>query len=68
MNFFKINTKHKKTNTKSNLYKSKININKMIKKYIKVNVASPKKILKWTERSLPNGEEVGKITKAKRFR
>lgn len=34
----------------------------MIKKYFKINLASPKKILKWSERSLPNGELVGKIT------
>lgn len=36
----------------------------MIKKYFKINIASPKKILKWSERSLPNGTLVGKITKA----
>lgn len=33
----------------------------MIKQYIKINLASPKKILKWTERRLPNGETIGKI-------
>lgn len=37
-----------------------------VKKYIKINIASPKKILKWTERSLPNGELIGKITKSQR--
>nr|YP_009540853.1 RNA polymerase beta' subunit [Phacus inflexus]AYQ93291.1 RNA polymerase beta' subunit [Phacus inflexus] len=36
----------------------------MIKKYFQINLASPKKILKWSERSLPNGELVGKITKS----
>lgn len=39
----------------------------MIKKHIKIKLASPKKILKWTERSLPNGEIIGKITKTKRI-
>nr|YP_009538654.1 RNA polymerase beta' subunit [Phacus pleuronectes]AYQ93660.1 RNA polymerase beta' subunit [Phacus pleuronectes] len=37
---------------------------KKIKKYIKINLASPKKILKWSERSLPNGELLGKVTKS----
>lgn len=37
-----------------------------MKNYIKINLASPKKILKWTERSLPNGELIGKITKSTR--
>nr|YP_009538723.1 RNA polymerase beta' subunit [Lepocinclis ovum]AYQ93717.1 RNA polymerase beta' subunit [Lepocinclis ovum] len=36
----------------------------MIKKYFKINLTSPKKILKWTERSLPNGELIGKVTKS----
>nr|YP_009540970.1 RNA polymerase beta' subunit [Discoplastis spathirhyncha]AYQ93473.1 RNA polymerase beta' subunit [Discoplastis spathirhyncha] len=35
----------------------------MIKQYIKINIASPQTILKWTERILPNGEKIGKITK-----
>ena len=39
----------------------------MIKKYFKINLASPKKILKWTERSLPNGELIGKVTKPERI-
>lgn len=38
----------------------------MIKKYFQINLASPQKILKWSERSLPNGELVGKITKSSR--
>jgi hypothetical protein len=40
----------------------------MIKKYIKINLVSPKKLLKWTERSLPNGEFVGQITKPMRIK
>lgn len=35
-----------------------------MKEYIKINLASPKKILEWTERPLPNGELVGEIKKA----
>nr|YP_010700313.1 RNA polymerase subunit beta' [Euglena undulata]WCH63457.1 RNA polymerase subunit beta' [Euglena undulata] len=34
-----------------------------MKEFIKINLASPQKILSWTERSLPNGELVGEITK-----
>lgn len=37
---------------------------KMSNKYSKINLLSPTKILKWTERSLPNGEKIGKITKS----
>jgi hypothetical protein len=36
----------------------------MVEKYIKINLASPKQILKWSERSLPNGQLIGKITKS----
>nr|YP_010700492.1 RNA polymerase subunit beta' [Strombomonas costata]WCH63630.1 RNA polymerase subunit beta' [Strombomonas costata] len=36
----------------------------MIKEYIKINIASPSKILSWTERLLPNNKLVGEITKA----
>ena len=35
----------------------------MIKEFLKINLASPEKILKWTERLLPTGKLVGKITK-----
>lgn len=35
-------------------------------KYIKFDIASPKSIISWTERSLPNGELVGKVTKPMR--
>lgn len=35
----------------------------MIKRYIKLNLASPAKILKWSERRLPNKKLVGRITK-----
>nr|AKL79026.1 RNA polymerase beta' subunit [Euglena viridis] len=34
-----------------------------MKEYIKINIASPQKILNWTERPLPNGELIGEITK-----
>lgn len=34
-----------------------------MEKYIKISLASPKTILKWSERSLPNGELVGRITR-----
>lgn len=40
----------------------------MIKKYIRIRIASPKKILKWTERSLPNGELIGKLVKPVRIK
>nr|YP_010700365.1 RNA polymerase subunit beta' [Flexiglena variabilis]WCH63513.1 RNA polymerase subunit beta' [Flexiglena variabilis] len=38
----------------------------MIKKYIKISLASPRKILKWSERSLPNRKLIGKVTKPER--
>jgi DNA-directed RNA polymerase subunit beta' len=34
-----------------------------MKNYIKINIASPQKILQWTERALPNGELIGEIKK-----
>ena len=40
----------------------------MNKNYIKINIAPPKKILQWTERSLPNRELIGKITKPIRLK
>jgi DNA-directed RNA polymerase subunit beta' len=33
----------------------------MVKDFIKINLASPEKILKWSERLLPNGKLVGEI-------
>lgn len=33
----------------------------MIKKYIGINLASPEKILKWTERISINGKLVGEV-------
>jgi len=33
------------------------------KNYIKFDIASPKSIIAWTERSLPNKELIGKVTK-----
>jgi len=36
----------------------------MVKEYIKINLASPAKILNWTERMLPNNKLVGEIKKS----
>lgn len=36
----------------------------MVKEYIQLNLASPLKILEWTERLLPNGKLIGEITNA----
>lgn len=33
------------------------------KSLIKINIASPKQILNWSERALPNGQLLGEITK-----
>ena len=38
-----------------------------MKEYIKINIASPQKILEWGERSLPNGNLIGRINKSKRL-
>jgi DNA helicase IV len=38
-----------------------------MKQYIKINIASPKNILEWTERLLPDGKSIGEITKSMRF-
>lgn len=35
-----------------------------MKEYIKINIASPQKVLQWTERALPNGELIGEVKKA----
>ena len=35
-----------------------------MKEYVKINIASPQKILKWTERCLPNGKLIGEVTKS----
>lgn len=35
-----------------------------IENYLKLDIVSPKLILEWTERSLPNGEIIGKIKKS----
>lgn len=34
------------------------------KNYLKLDIVSPNLILEWTERSLPNGELIGRITKS----
>ena len=31
--------------------------------YVKINLASPERIKKWGQRTLPNGEIVGEVTK-----
>nr|YP_009145380.1 RNA polymerase beta' subunit [Cryptoglena skujai]AKL39005.1 RNA polymerase beta' subunit [Cryptoglena skujai] len=36
----------------------------MIKEYFQTKIASPEKILTWTERLLPNGKLIGEITKS----
>ena len=33
----------------------------MVKEYIQIKLASPKKILNWSERLLPNGKLIGEI-------
>lgn len=38
-----------------------------MKEYIKINIASPQKILQWTERGLPNGELIGEVTTSSRL-
>lgn len=40
----------------------------MTRKYIKINLASPQKILTWTERLLPNNKLVGEISKSMRWK
>lgn len=35
-----------------------------MKEYIRINIVPPEKILKWTERSLPNGKLIGEVTKS----
>lgn len=39
----------------------------MVKEHLKINIASPQKILEWTERILPNGTTVGEIKKAVKY-
>lgn len=35
-----------------------------MKEYIKIKIASPVKVLQWTERSLPDGKLTGEIKKS----
>jgi len=35
-----------------------------MKDFVQIKIASPKKILSWTERILPNGEFIGEIKKS----
>jgi hypothetical protein len=35
-----------------------------MKNFVQIKIASPKKILTWTERSLPNGELIGEVKKS----
>lgn len=37
-----------------------------MRNYIQVKIASPKKILEWTERLLPNNKNIGEVKKPKR--
>jgi len=34
-----------------------------MRNFIKIKIASPQKILSWTERALPNGELIGEVSK-----
>lgn len=34
-----------------------------MRSFIKIKIASPQKILSWTERALPNGDLVGEVNK-----
>ena len=36
--------------------------------YLRINIASPKRIKSWSQRILPNGEIIGEISKPKRGR
>jgi hypothetical protein len=36
----------------------------MLKEYIQIKIASPKKILSWSERILANGKKIGEIKKS----
>lgn len=36
----------------------------MIREFVKIKIASPKTILNWSERLLPNNKLIGKITKS----
>lgn len=35
-----------------------------LKNFLKIDIASPKSILNWTERNLPNDKIIGKVNKA----
>ena len=39
----------------------------VMRNFIKIKIASPKKILSWTERPLPNGELIGEVKKPMNF-
>lgn len=38
-----------------------------MKTYLKVNIASPQKILEWTERILPDGQRIGEVTQSVKY-
>lgn len=40
----------------------------MNKSYVEIKIASPKKVLEWTERSLISGELIGEVKNSKTFR
>lgn len=39
---------------------------KKMRNYIQLKLASPRKILEWTERLLPNNEKIGQVKKSMR--
>lgn len=41
---------------------------KTLNNFIKINIASPKRIINWVERVLPDGQRLGEITKSVRFK
>jgi DNA-directed RNA polymerase subunit beta' len=36
---------------------------KITKEFIKIKIASPQKVLSWTERLLPDGKLIGEVTR-----
>ena len=61
-----------KTNKQSKKSKNQNVIDKKASKkmrnFIKIKIASPQKILSWTERPLPNGELIGEIKRPMKFK
>lgn len=38
-----------------------------MKTHVKVNIASPQRILEWTERILPDGLRIGEVTQSVKY-